>query len=133
MVEQDGHGVREDFPKQPAHQVPKITRPYPLYGVASHQLRKNCVYPVAKTAQQSTPLGSRISLFGGVWSEQLDPHARQVLCGLGRVVVLRSPMRRPEVPSAISGTTESSWELAGATEKRVISPGQQSLTCILKP
>ena len=30
----------------------------------------------------------------------------------------------------ISGTTESSWTLAEATEKRVMTPGQQTLACI---
>jgi hypothetical protein len=46
---------------------------------------------------------------------------------------LRSPTSRPEVPSTISGSTECSWALAGATQKRVITPGQDTLTCTLKP
>jgi hypothetical protein len=132
VVEHESHGVREDFAQQPACQVPHVARPHPLYGVALRELRKDGVYTVAKTAQQSTPLGSRISLFGGVWSEQLDPHARQVLLGLGRVVVA--------VPDEKAGGSLDDLRhhrelvgVGGATEKQVISPGQQSLTCILKP
>ena len=87
MVEHESHSVREDFPEQPASEVPHVASPHPLDGVTLCELGKDGVYPVAKTAQESTPFGSRISLFGGVWSEQLDPHARQLLCGLRRVVI----------------------------------------------
>ena len=87
MVEQESHGVREDFAQQPTGEVPQVTRPHPLYGVAPAQLRKDGVYPVAKTAKEGTPLRSGISLFGGVRSQELYAHARQLLCGLGRVVV----------------------------------------------
>src|SRR5215207_3508765 len=87
MVEQESHGVREDFAQQPTGEVPQVTRPHPLYGVAPGQLRKDGVYPVAKTAKEGTPLRSGISLFGGVRSQELYAHARQLLCGLGRVVV----------------------------------------------
>ena len=48
VVEQEGHGVREDFTQQPACQVPQIACPHPLYTVASGELRKDRVYPVAK-------------------------------------------------------------------------------------
>jgi hypothetical protein len=87
MVEQESHGVREDFAHQPACQVPPIARPHPLYAVASGELRKDGVYPVAKTAEEGTPLRIWISLFGGVGSQKLYAHLRQLLLGLGRVVV----------------------------------------------
>ena len=87
MVEQESHGVREDFAQQPTGEVPQVTRPHPLYGVAPAQLRKDGVYPVAKTAKEGTPLRSGISLFGGLRSQELYAHARQLLAGLGRVVV----------------------------------------------
>src|SRR5215210_733830 len=87
MVEQEGHGVREDFAKQPARQMPEVFCPHPLYGVTSGQLRKDGIYPVAKTAQQSTPFGVGISFLGGVGSQELNRHARQLFLGFGRVVV----------------------------------------------
>jgi hypothetical protein len=79
--------VREDFTQQAAHQVPQITRPHPLYGVAAHELRKNGVYPVAKTAQPRAPFGRGISFLGGVGGQKLYTHLRQLFFGLGRVVV----------------------------------------------
>jgi hypothetical protein len=57
VVEQEGYGVREDLAQQPTHQVPQIPRPHPLYGVASHELRKNGVHPVAEAAQEDAPFG----------------------------------------------------------------------------
>lgn len=51
MVEQKSYGVAEDFSQQPAGKVPEIPGPYPLYGVTCGELRKDGVYPVAKTAQ----------------------------------------------------------------------------------
>ena len=135
MVEHKGHGVREDFPEQPACQMPEVTRPHPLYGVTLGELAENGVYAVAKTAQQGTPSGSRISLFGGVGGQKFNAHLRQLLSGLRRVVVTLSY----NDPGGKLGEfwehteRESSWALAGATQKRVISPGQQSLTCTRKP
>jgi len=61
MVEQKGNGVGEDFAQQPACQMPEVARPHPLYGVTSYQLRKDGLYPVAKTAQISAPYGVGIS------------------------------------------------------------------------
>jgi hypothetical protein len=89
MVEQEGHGVREDLAHhQPTSKMPEVTRPHPLYTVAFGQLRKDGVDPVAKTAEQSTPLRSGISLFfGGVRGQKLYAHLRQLFFGLGRVVV----------------------------------------------
>jgi hypothetical protein len=87
VVEQEGYGVREDLAKQSAHQVPQITRPHPLYGVASHKLRKNGVYPVAKTTQQHAPFGSGISLLGGVWGHKLYAHFRLPGATAGREAV----------------------------------------------
>ena len=87
MVEQESNGVREDFAQQPAGEVPQVSRPHPLDGVTSYKLAKHGVYPVAETAQQSTPPGSRITLFAGVWGQKLYAHVRQLFCCLGRVVV----------------------------------------------
>jgi hypothetical protein len=87
VVEQEGYSVRKDLPQQPAHQVPQITCPHPLNGVASHKLRKNGVDAVAKTAQQSTPSGSWISLLGGVRGQKFDTPPNQLFFGFGRVVV----------------------------------------------
>ncbi len=39
MVEQEGDGVAQDLPEQPARQVPQIARPHPLYGVPPHEFR----------------------------------------------------------------------------------------------
>ncbi len=87
MVEQEGHGVREDFAQQSACQMPEVARPHLLYAVALCELAENGVYPVAKAAEEGAPLGVRVSLLGGVWSQKLYAHPRQLLFGLGRVVV----------------------------------------------
>src|SRR5919107_5752746 len=67
--------------------MPHIACPHPLYGVASHKLRKDGIYPVSKATQEGAPLGTPIALFRGVRSQKLYAHARQLLPGLGRVVV----------------------------------------------
>jgi hypothetical protein len=87
IVEQESHRVREDFAQQPTGEVPQLTRPHPLYGVTSHELRKDGVDPVAKTAKQSTSLRSGISSFGGVRGQKLYAHLRQLFFGLRRLVV----------------------------------------------
>jgi hypothetical protein len=87
VVEQEGYGVREHFPEQTAGEVPQVARPHPLDGVAPAQLRKDGVYPVAKTAKEGTPLRSGISLFGGVRGQKLYTHPLQLFFGVGRVVV----------------------------------------------
>ena len=79
--------MAQDLPKQPASQVPQVLSPHPLYAVASGELRKNGVYPVAKSAEQGTSLGIRVELLGGVRGQQLDTHCRQLLLGFRRVVV----------------------------------------------
>jgi len=50
--------------------VPQITRPHPLYGVASGELGKDGVYPVTKPDEENTPFGIRVSLLGGVQSQK---------------------------------------------------------------
>jgi hypothetical protein len=87
MVDQESRGVREHFAQQPTCQMPEVFCPHPLYGVTSAQLRKDGIYPVAKTAQISAPFGIGISFLGGVGGQQLDCHARQLFLGFGRVVV----------------------------------------------
>ncbi len=63
MVEQEGDGVAQDLPEQPACQVPQIACPHPLYAIAPHELREDGIYAVAKPAQQSAFLRRRFSLF----------------------------------------------------------------------
>ena len=88
MVEQEGYGVREDFAQHSACQMPQIARPHPLYAVALHKLREDGIYAVAKPAQQSAFLRSRISLLGGVRSHKLYAHrAQELFLCLGRVIV----------------------------------------------
>src|SRR5215204_2195369 len=112
--------------------MPEVSRPHPLDGVTSRELTENGVDAVAKTAQEGAFLRSRISFLRGVRSQKVYAHPRQFLLRLGRMVVA-IPDSDPRVDSASSGTMESSWMLAGATEKRVMTPGQQTLACILKP
>jgi hypothetical protein len=131
MVEQEGYGVREDFAQHSACQMPEGTRPHLLHAVALGELRKNGVYPVAKPTEEGTLFRGRVSLLGGIRGQKLHTNVRQLLPGFWRMVVAISAMIRPEVPSASSGSTQSSWALAGATEKRVITPGQHTLTCTL--
>jgi hypothetical protein len=79
--------MREDFPQQPACQMPQVTCPHPLYTVASGELGKDGVYPVTKPAEDGTPFGMRVSLLGGVWCQKLYAHTRQIFFGLWRMVV----------------------------------------------
>jgi hypothetical protein len=133
VIEQEGYGVREDFAQQSACQMPQVARPHPLYAIALCELAENGVYPVAKPTEEGARFGIRVSLLGGVWSEQLDPHARQLLPGLGRVVVA-IPDNQPRGKLGEFGEHgKLVGALSGATEKRVITPGQQTLMCTLKP
>jgi|SRR5215213_7292202 len=120
VVEQECYGVREDFAQQPAGEVPQVARPHSLYGVTLRELAEEGVYPVTKPAKESALSGSGVSLLGGMRSEKLHAHTRQLLPALRGVVVLRSPTISPEVPWVICGSTQSSWALAGATDKRVL-------------
>lgn len=87
-VEQERHGMAQDFPQQPAAKMPEVTSPYLLYGVAAHELRKNGVDAVAKAAQKGAPLGMRIALLVPVGDRQLDaPPSQLLLPDLRRVVV----------------------------------------------
>ncbi len=133
MVEQEGHGVTQDLPKQPASQVPQILGPHPLYAVASGELRKNGVYPVAKSAEQGTSLGIRVELLGGVRSQQLDTHRRQLLLGFRRVVVAVCDDQAGGGLDEFGEDAQLVGALAGAIDRRVTTPGQQTLACILKP
>jgi hypothetical protein len=87
VVEQEGHGVREDFAQQPAGEVPHVARPHPLDGVAFRQLRKDGVYTVTEPAEEGAPLGGGVPLLGGVWGQELHAPAGQLLGGLRGVVV----------------------------------------------
>jgi hypothetical protein len=87
MVEQESHGVTEDFSQQPTAKVPEVARPHPLYGVTSRKLAENGVDAVAKAAQEGTLSRSGISFLGGVRSQKLYTHRRQLLLGLRRMVV----------------------------------------------
>jgi hypothetical protein len=102
MVEQEGKGVRGLCAKQSACQVPHTSRAHTrLYGVTLSKLAKDGVYPVTKPTEEGTPFGVRLApLGGGVWSQKLYAHTRQLLLsGLGRVVVTVPNTRRPEVRS----------------------------------
>ena len=87
MVEQEGHGVREDFAHQPACQMPQVARPHLLYAIALCELAENGIYPVAKPTEKSALFRRRVSLLGGIRGQKLNAHTRQLLLGLGRVVV----------------------------------------------
>jgi hypothetical protein len=87
MVEQEGHGVREDFAHQPACQMPQVARPHLLYAIALCELAENGIYPVAKPTEQSALFRRRVSLLGGIRGQKLNTHTSQLLLGLGRVVV----------------------------------------------
>src|SRR5215213_9066366 len=114
--------------------MPRVARPHPLYAVALCELAEDGVYPVVKPTEEGARFGIRVSLLGGVWSEQLDPHARQLLPGLGRVVVA-IPDNQPRGKLGEFGEHgKLFFNDTAATEKRVITPGQQTLTtCTLKP
>ena len=88
MVEQESHGVRENFAKQPTGKVPYVASPHPLYGVALSELRKDGVYPVTQMAQKSAPFRGRVSFLGGIRSHKLHTHHALEFCfGLWRMVV----------------------------------------------
>ena len=125
--------MREDLPEQPAHQVPQIARPHPLHGVASHQLRKDGVYPVAKAAQQHAPFGARVALLGGVGGQKLYAHRRQLFFGPPGRVVVAVPDEQTGGALGEFGDDRELVGVARATEKRATTPGQQTLACTLKP
>lgn len=88
MVEQEGHGVREDFAQQPARQMPEVARPHLLYGVALCELAENGVYPVAKPTEEGALFRGRVPLLGGMRGQEFHTDARQLLLpGLWRMVV----------------------------------------------
>ena len=87
VVEQEGHGVREDFPEQSTGKVPEIARPHSLYGITLGELTENGVDAVAKPTQEGTPFGCGVSFLGGVRSQKLHTHTSQLLAGLWRMVV----------------------------------------------
>jgi hypothetical protein len=133
VVEQEYNGVAENFPNQPASQVPQVLGPYLLNGVASRELTEDGIYPVTKAAQIGAPLGSGISLLVPVGREELDAHAsRQLFLRLGGVVVA-VPDEQPA-----GGLNEFRYDgkLMGVSRRHREAgddPGQQTLICILKP
>jgi hypothetical protein len=132
MVEQEGHGVREDFAQQPASKVPEVPGPHPLYGVTLHELRKDGVDAVAKTAEEGASLGMGVRAFVLVRRDELDAYRSQLFCGLGRVVVaVPDDDARGELNEF--GHHRELVGVGRATEKRVITPGQQTLACTRKP
>ena len=86
-VEQESDGVAQHLPKQSARQMPQITGPHPLYGITLGELTKEGVYPVAKPTEEGAPFRMRLSFLGGVRSQKLYTHTRQLLSGLRRMVV----------------------------------------------
>src|SRR5688572_30114499 len=88
MVEQEGQGMTQHLPQQPTRQMPEVARPHPLYRVASHELRKDRIDAVAKTAQIGALSRGRISFLRGVWSQKLYAHlSQQLLLHFWRIVV----------------------------------------------
>ena len=122
MVEQESDGMAQHLPKQSTRQMPEVTRPHPLNGVALCKLREDGVDAVAKMAEESAPLGMGIGALVLVGCDELDAYCGQLFLYLGRVVVaVPDDNPRSELKES-SGTTESSWALAGATEMRLITP-----------
>jgi hypothetical protein len=87
VVEQEGHGVREDFAQQSGCQMPEVARPHPLYRIALCELAEDGVDAVAKATEQGASLDIGITLFGGVGSQKLDTPPGQFLPNWRRVVV----------------------------------------------
>ncbi len=112
MVEQEGHGEREDISKQPACQVPSVARP--LHGVASRQLRKDGDYPVARSAEEGTPLGIRVELLGGVWGQKLRNIGRNPRVDLH---LLNSNARGGDV-TRVEGVAEMAWDARPRSKSR---------------
>ena len=134
VIDQEGYGgVAEDLTKQPAGQMPEVPGPHLLYGVATRELAEDGVDPVAKAAQESTPLGVGIALVAPVRREELDASTpRQLFLRLGRVVVAV-----PEGEPA-GGLDEPRYngELVGVGRghrEAGDDAGQQTLTCTLNP
>ena len=71
--------MRESFAQQPACQMPRVTRPHPLYRLALCELAENGVYPVTKPATQGARFGIRVKLVGGVRDQMLNTHTRQLV------------------------------------------------------
>lgn len=86
MIEQEGHGVREDFAQESACQMPEVARPNLLYRIALRELAENGVYPIAKPTEKGAPFGMWVSLLGGVRSQKLHTNARQLLPGLRKLL-----------------------------------------------
>jgi hypothetical protein len=87
MVEQEGYGVAQNLTEQTACQVPHVACPYPPYGVAPRELRKDGVDSVAKATQEGALFGIGVTLLGPVGSRQLDTPPGQFLPNWRRPVV----------------------------------------------
>ena len=88
MVEQEGHGVREDLAQQSACQMPEVLGPHSLHGITLRELREDGVDAVTKAAQEGTSFAERVVLLAPVRREELDTCTLgQLFPGLGRPVV----------------------------------------------
>ena len=87
VIEQEGHGVREDFAQQSTSKVPEVACPHPLYRITFGELAENGVYPVAKPTEEGALFRGRISFLGGIWGQKFHTHTHQLLPGLWRMVV----------------------------------------------
>ena len=74
MVEQESDGMAQHLPKQSTHQMLEVTRPHPLNGVPLCKLREDGVDAVAKTAEESAPLGMGIGALVLVGCDELDAY-----------------------------------------------------------
>lgn len=85
MSEQEGHSLRELFAQQPSCQASQVTRLHLLHGTALCELRKSGDYPVAKP--EGTPSWIQVEMPGGIRSQKLNSHSRQLLPPPRRVEV----------------------------------------------
>ena len=65
--------MAENFPQQPAGQMPEIFGPHLLDRVALGELREDGVDAVAKPSQEGTPFWSLISLVAAVRRDESMP------------------------------------------------------------
>ena len=125
--------MREHLAQQPAEEVPHVARPHPLHAVALCELAENGVYPVTKPAEEGALFGSGVSFVGGIGSQEFHTQTRQLLCGLGRMVVAVSDEK---AGGELGNLLQEHAELVDVCRSHpdaVMTPAQQILTCTLKP
>lgn len=127
--------MHQYFAQQSAGQAPQITCPDPFDRTAIHELAKDGVDAVAHPTQSSAPAWIGVAFRVAIGRQQLDVLALPVGGGPGRPGVAVAHQDAGGLLGQ-GGTTASSWTLAGATQKRVITLGHashSSRTCTRKP